>query len=118
MNPTSKEVYLNPTVHSSYIYVLLCPQGSFIDVSAQRDYPKKPQQPQAKIDVIDVPIKVEETFEAAKEKLDELVQFKTALATPEKSGGGGEEDVFYIFYESDGIQLLYIVDFKPTVSSR
>ena len=81
----------------------LFPQGSFIDVSAQRDYGKKQQRPQSKIDVFDVPIKVEETFEAAREKVDEgFVQFKTALATPEKNNKGGEEDVFYIFYESEG----------------
>lgn len=78
-------------------------KGSFIDVSAQRDYGKKQQRPQSKIDVFDVPIKVEETFEAAREKVDEgFVQFKTALATPEKNNKGGEEDVFYIFYESEG----------------
>ena len=74
------------------------PQGSFIDVSAKRDYAEK--QPQAKIDVFDVPIKVEETFKTAEDKIDDLVQFKTALATPEKKTG--EEDVFYIFYESEG----------------
>ena len=51
-----------------------------------------------------MPIKVEETFETAEDKIDDLVQFKTALATPEKKSG--EEDVFYIFYESEGITIV------------
>ena len=62
--------------------------------------------------MFDVPIKVEETFEAAKEKVDDLVQFKTALATPEKGKGGDKEDVFYIFYESDSTTEL------PSVKAR
>ena len=51
-----------------------------------------------------MPIKVEETFETAEDKIDDLVHFKTALAAPEKKTG--EEDVFYIFYESEGITIL------------
>ena len=66
-----------------------------------------------------MPIKVEETFGAAKDKIDELVQFKTALATPKKSGGnGGEEDVFYIFYESDGDSTAASTTTLPSVKAR
>jgi hypothetical protein len=75
-------------------------QGSFIDVSARNQFN------QAKIDVFEVPIKVEETFNPAFFEEGPGDYLKTSavrsrdISKSDKGADAEDPDVFYIFYEN------------------